>query len=64
MSFGQLTNRKSLRVLIVAIDCNRSKSYPLCFSKNVTKSILSKVNENRDNKILKVYAYCLIEIAR
>jgi len=48
MMFGQLTNRESLRDLIVAIDAHSSKCYHLGFGKNVTRSNLSKANENRD----------------
>ena len=36
MMFGQLTNRESLRDLIVAIDAHSSKCYHLGFGKNVT----------------------------
>ena len=64
MMFGQLTNRESLRDLIVAIDSHSSKCYHLGFGKNVTRSNLSKANENRDFKIFEEYAYHLIEIAR
>ena len=64
MMFGQLTNRESLRDLIVAIDAHSSKCYHLGFGKNVTRSNLSKANENRDFKIFEEYAYHLIEIAR
>ena len=64
MMVGQLTNRESLRDLIVAIDAHSSKCYHLGFGKNVTRSNLSKANENRDFKIFEEYAYHLIEIAR
>ncbi len=64
MIFGQLTNRDSLRDLIVAIDAHSQKSYHLGFGKNVTRSNLSKANENRDSKIFEDFAYYLIDIAR
>ncbi|SFU46278.1 protein of unknown function, partial [Porphyromonadaceae bacterium KHP3R9] len=48
MVFGQLTNRDSLRDLIVAIEAHSRKSYHLGFGKSVTRSNLSKANENRD----------------
>lgn len=64
MMFGQLANRESLRDLIVAIDAHSSKCYHLGFGKNVTRSNLSKANENRDFKIFEEYAYHLIEITR
>lgn len=63
MMFGQLTNRESLRDLIVAIDAHSSKCYHLGFGKNVTRSNLSKANENRDSKIFEEFAYYLIDIA-
>ena len=64
MIFGQLTNRDSLRDLIVAIDAHNQKSYHLGFGKNVTRSNLSKANERRDSKIFEDYAFFLIDIAR
>ncbi len=64
MMFGQLTNRDSLRDLIVAIDAHNKKSYHLGFSKSVTRSNLSKSNEKRDSRIFEDYAFYLIDIAR
>ena len=64
MIFGQLTNRDSLRDLIVAIDAHSQKSYHLGFRKNVTRCNLSKANEKRDSMIFEEFAYNLIDIAR
>ena len=64
MIFGQLTNRDSLRDLIVAIDAHSKKSYHLGFGKSVTRSNLSKANENRDCRIFEEFAYYLIDVAR
>jgi len=64
MIFGQLTNRDSLRDLILAIDAHSRKTYHLEFGKNVTRSNLSKANESRNCKIFEEFAYHLIEIAR
>lgn len=64
MIFGQLTNRDSLRDLIVAIDAHSKKSYHLGFGKSVTRSNLSKSNENRNSKIFEEFAYYLIDLAR
>jgi hypothetical protein len=64
MIFGQLTNRDSLRDLIVAIDAHSGKSYHLGFGKSVTRSNLAKANLNRNSKIFEEYAYHLISIAR
>ena len=64
MVFGQLTNRDSLRDLIVAIEAHNRKSYHLGFGKSVTRSNLSKANENRDYRIFEEFAYYLIGVAR
>lgn len=64
MVFGQLTNRDSLRDLIVAIKAHSGKSYHLGFGTNVTLSNLAKANHNRNSKIFEEFAYHLIAIAR
>ena len=64
MVFGQLTNRESLRDLIVAIEAHCQKSYHLGFGKNVTRSNLAKANETRSSKIFEEFAYHMIDIAR
>ena len=64
MLFGQLTNRDSLRDLIVALEAHSKKSYHLGLGKSVTRSNLAKANLNRDSKIFEEYAYHLIGIAR
>jgi len=64
MVFGQLTNRDSLRDLIVIIDAHSKKTYHLGFGKTVTRSNLAKANEKRSSKIFEEFAYYLIEIAR
>ena len=38
LMFGQLSNRESLRDLIVALDAHHSKSYHLGLGKNISKS--------------------------
>lgn len=64
MIFGQLTNRDSLRDLIVAINAHEAKSYHLGFGKSVTRSNLAKANENRNYRIFEEFAYHLVAIAR
>lgn len=64
MVFGQLTNRESLRDLIVTINAHSRKSYHLGFGKKVTRSNLAKANENRSSLIFEEFAYYLIDIAR
>lgn len=53
MVFGQLSNRKSMRDLIVTLNAHRSKFYRLGLGKSVTRSNLSKANEVREARIFK-----------
>jgi hypothetical protein len=64
MLFGQLTNRDSLRDLIVALDAHSSKAYHLGFGKSISRSNLAKANETRNSKIFEEFANHLISIAR
>lgn len=64
MVFGQLTNRDSLRDLVLAISAHANKSYHLGFGKSVTRSNLSKANEKRDYRIFESFAYHMIKMAR
>lgn len=64
MIFGQLSNRDSLRDLIVSLDAHSQKSYHLGFGKSVTRSNLAKANESRDYRVFEELAYYLIDIAR
>jgi hypothetical protein len=64
MVFGQLTNRDSLRDLIVVIEAHSRKTYHLGFGETVTRSNLAKANERRNSKIFEEYAYYLIDLAR
>ncbi len=64
LMFGQLSNRESLRDLIAALDAHRSKCYHLGMGKNISKSALSKANENRDYHIFEEFAYSLVREAQ
>jgi len=64
MLFGQLTNRDSLRDLIITLEAHSKKSYHLGLGKSVTRSNLAKANENRNSKIFEEFAYHLVGIAR
>ena len=64
LMFGQLSNRESLRDLIIAINAHQKKSYHLGFGKHVTKSNLAKANQNRDYHIFEDFAYFLVNEAR
>jgi len=64
LMFGQLSNRESLRDLIVALDAHHSKCYHLGMGKNVSKSSLARANQDRDYHIFEEYAYYLVNEAR
>ena len=64
MMFGQLCNRDGLRDLIVALEAHSSKLYHLGMGKSVTRSNLSKANENRDYHIFEEFAKFMIDLAR
>lgn len=64
MMFGQLTNRETLRDLIVVTEAHSGKLYHLGMGKSVTRSNLSKANEQRDYRIFEEYAYFMIAQAR
>jgi len=48
MSFGQLTHRESLSDTIFCLAACEGKLYHLGIGKAISKSTLSKANENRD----------------
>ncbi len=64
MMFGQLSNRESLRDLIVALDAHHSKSYHLGLGKNVSKSSLARANQDRDYRIVEEFAYYMMNETR
>ena len=62
--FGQLSNRESLRDLIMTIAPHKRLFHHLGFGKNVSRSNLSKANETRDVRIFKSFAERMITLAR
>jgi hypothetical protein len=65
MMFGQLAGCDSLRELVSILGAHSSKSYHLGFGKSgITRSNLSKANENRDYHIFEKFAYKMIDIAQ
>ena len=64
LMFGQLSNRESLRDLIIALDAHHSKCYHLGIGRNVSRSSLARANQYRDYHIFEEYAYYLINEAR
>lgn len=64
MMFGQLSHRESLRDLVLATQAHANKAFRLGFGKAVTKSNLSKANNNRDYRIFAEFAYRVMSEAR
>lgn len=64
LMFGQLSNRESLRDLIIALGAHRSKCYHLGMGKNVSKSSLARANQDRDYRIFEEFAYFLVNEAQ
>ena len=62
--FGQLSNRESLRDLVVTLAPHKRSFHHLGFGKSVTRSNLSKANEVRDVRIFREFAHRMIAIAR
>ncbi len=64
LMFGQLSNHEGLRDLIVAMEAHARKLYHLGIGKSVTRSNLSKANEQRDYRIFEEFAFFMIAEAR
>lgn len=64
MIFAQLTHRESLRDLIATLNAHKSKFNRLGFGESVTRSNLSKANEQREAKIFEDMAYLMVKTAR
>ena len=62
--FGQLSNRESLRDLIIAMEAHAGKLYHLGIGKSVTRSNPSKANEQRDYRVFEEFALYMIAEAR
>lgn len=65
LMFGQLSNRESLRDLIVALEAHRSKCFHLGLGKKpIAKTTLATANQNRDYRIFEEFAFYMMEQAR
>ena len=65
MMFGQLSNRESLRDLIVAFEAHRAKQYHLGLGrKTIAKTTFASANQNRDYRIFEDFAFYMMEQAR
>lgn len=59
MSFGQLTNRESLRDLVICLQAHQSKLYHIGIGHRVTRSTLAYANEHRCWRIYADFAQVL-----
>lgn len=65
MMFCQLSNRESLRDLIVAFEAHRAKQYHLGLGrKPIAKMTFASANQNRDYRIFEDFAFYMMEQAR
>lgn len=56
MIFGQLSNRDSLRDLLVWLTAHKTKHYHLGLGRSISRSNLSEVNEKRNYQIFEMIA--------
>ena len=65
LMFGQLSNRESLRDVIVALEAHRSKCFHLGLGrKPIAKTTLATANQNRDYRIFEEFAFYMMDQAR
>ena len=64
LMFGQLSNRESLRDVVLATQAHASKAFHLGFGKYASKSTLSDANNKRDYRIFEEFAYHIVAEAR
>ena len=64
MSFGQLTNRESLRDIVNCLSAHQTKLYHLGIKFAVKRSTLAEANETRDWRIYADFAQVLLAQAR
>ena len=64
MMFGQLSNRESLRDLIVTFEAHQAKQYHLGLGRNpIAKATLAYANQNRDYRIFEDFAFYIMKEA-
>lgn len=64
LMFGQLSNRESLRDVVLATQAHAPKAYHLGFGKHASKSTLADANAKRDYHIFEEFAYKVVAEAR
>lgn len=64
MMFGQLSNRESLRDLIIVLEAHQGKRYHLGLGRElITKTTLASANQNRDYRIFEDFAFYMMKEA-
>ena len=65
LMFGQLSNRESLRDVVVALEAHHSKCYHLGMGRNpITKTTFASANQKRDYRIFEDFAFFMMDQAR
>ena len=64
LMFGQLSNRESLRDVVLATQAHASKAYHLGFGRHAAKSTLADANTKRDYRIFEEFANKVISEAQ
>ena len=65
LMFRQLSNRESLRDLIVALEAHQSKRYHLGLGREpIAKTTFATANQNRDYRIFEEFAFYMMDQAR
>ena len=65
LMFGQLSNRESLRDVIVALEAHQSKCFHLGLGrKPIAKTTLATANQNRDYRIFEEFAFYMMAQVR
>ena len=65
LMFGQLSNRESLRDVVVALEAHHTKCYHLGIGRNpIAKTTFASANQNRDYRIFEDFVFFMMEQAR
>lgn len=65
LMFGQLSNRESLRDVVMALEAHHAKCYHLGIGRNpIPKTTFASANQNRDYRIFEDFAFFMMDQAR
>lgn len=65
LMFGQLSNRESLRDVVVVLEAHHTQCYHLGIGRNpIAKTTFASANQNRDYRIFENFAFFMMEQAR